>query len=60
MLYQTQQGLLEQEWWEGVGKSLEDMTLQPGAQAWWTDARHLFRPEFRQFVDAIIEKNRAA
>jgi hypothetical protein len=59
MLYQTQQGLLEQEWWEGVGNNLEDMTLQPGTQAWWTDARHLFRPEFQQFVDGIIEKNRA-
>jgi hypothetical protein len=60
MLYQTQQGLLEQEWWEGVGNNLEDMTLQPGTQAWWTEASHLFRPEFQQFVDGIIEKNRAA
>jgi hypothetical protein len=36
------------------------MTLQPGTQAWWTEASHLFRPEFQQFVDGIIEKNRAA
>jgi hypothetical protein len=58
MLHQTEQGILEEEWWNGTGRQLREMASQPGTQAWWVEARTLFRPSFRAYVDDIIEQER--
>ena len=53
MLYQTNAGMLDSEWWAGIGKNLEHVISQPGTQSWWQGARSLFRPDFQEFIDRI-------
>ena len=53
MLYQTNAGMLDSDWWVGIGKNLEQVISQPGVQSWWKGARSLFRPDFQEFIDRI-------
>jgi hypothetical protein len=51
LLYQSHLGTLELELLEGVRKHYEYVFVQPGFIAWWKQARDLFNPQLREFVE---------
>ena len=51
LVYQTEQGLLDPDSWEGLREALRRIFARPGAVAWWEQSRHAFNRPLQNFVD---------
>ena len=59
LVYQTEQGLLDPDSWEGLREALRRIFARPGAVAWWHQSRHAFNRPLQNFVDhELIGKDR--
>jgi len=59
LVYQTEQGLLDPDSWEGLREALRRIFARPGAVAWWEQSRHAFNRPLQNFVDhELIGKER--
>jgi hypothetical protein len=56
MFRKYRDGLLPDSQWEGIAEALRQSTRQPGTHDAWKAIRMLIAPEFREFVDAMIER----
>ena len=51
VVYQTEQGVLERDAWEGLREALKRILSHPGAAAWWRVSDHAFNRSLREFVE---------
>ena len=59
LVYQTEQGLLDPDSWEGLREALRRIFARPGAVAWWEQSRHAFNRPLQNFVyHELIGKER--
>jgi hypothetical protein len=57
LVYQTENGALDAESWEGVRVTAERTLARPGAAAWWREGQELFSDDFRAYVEReLMEK----
>lgn len=56
MVYQTESGTLDLEAWSGIREHLKYVLSQPGSIIWWENARNLFNPQLRDFVENQLNK----
>jgi hypothetical protein len=48
-------GHLPEQQWEGIAASLRHVFRDPGTRQVWKELRLLLEPEFREFIDAMLE-----
>ena len=48
-------GLITDSHWEGFANSLRYQARRPGVQHVWQQTRLIFSPEFREFIDGVVE-----
>jgi hypothetical protein len=51
VVYQTEQGILDRQSWEGFQEALKRIFSHPGAVAWWQRSRHAFNRQLQEFVE---------
>jgi hypothetical protein len=51
LVYQTEQGMLDPDSWEGLREALRRIFAHPGTVAWWTRSQHAFNGPLRRFVE---------
>jgi hypothetical protein len=51
LVYQTNEGTLAPESWEGVRANFKNTFSYPGTLVWWKRARHLFNRQLQEFID---------
>lgn len=56
LVYQTDQGLLDPDSWEGLREALRRIFARPGTVAWWQQSRHAFNRPLQNFVDRELIK----
>jgi hypothetical protein len=54
LVYQTEQGMLDPESWEGFREALGRMFSHPGIVTWWQQSRHAFNRPLRDFVEGEL------
>lgn len=59
MHYQSRMGLLDDDQWEGLRASLNDIMGRPGSSAWWRLNSSLFNSSFRDFLEDRFAANEA-
>ena len=52
-------GLLTEQSWSKVERTMSDLIAYPGTQQWWEERKHWHTEEFGRVVDAIIAKGTA-
>ena len=51
LVYQTEQGMLDPESWEGLREALRRIFSHPGAVDWWRQSSHAFNRPLQDFVE---------
>lgn len=49
-------GTLDTMLWRGTQRTLRDLIILPGAQAWWRTRSHWYSDGFQRLLDEMIEK----
>jgi hypothetical protein len=56
MYFAHQDGILTDQLWGEIERTMIDLIGYPGVQHWWNTRRHWHSEEFASVVDAIIAK----
>jgi hypothetical protein len=56
MYFAHQDGILADQYWGEIERTLTDVIGYPGVQQWWKTRRHWHTAQFADLVDAIIAK----
>ena len=56
MYFAHQDGILTDQLWGEIERTMTDLLGYPGVQEWWKTRRHWHTEEFARVVDAIIAK----
>ena len=59
MYFAHQDGILTDQLWGEIERTMTDLIGYPGVQQWWKTRRHWHTEEFASLVDAIIAKGGA-
>src|SRR5689334_10202708 len=59
MYFAHQDGILADELWNEIERTMTDLISHRGVQQWWETRRHWHTQEFGRVVDAIIAKGEA-
>ena len=56
MYFAHQDGILADQYWAEIERTMTDVIGYPGVQEWWKTRRHWHTEQFADLVDAIIAK----
>jgi hypothetical protein len=56
MYFAHRDGILTDELWGEIERTMTDLIGYPGVQQWWKTRRHWHSQEFASVVDAIIAR----
>jgi hypothetical protein len=57
LFYQSRQGVGEQALWKAEEATMRSLLGNPGVRDWWQSNPFRFTPEFRAYVEMLIEGN---
>lgn len=55
MFRKYRQGLLPDSQWKTIAGAFQHSVRRPGVRQVWKELRPLFSPEFREFLDGMVE-----